>query len=152
MQMKSTILNLFLLGMFVLPSHSRMTLKMSQSDETSIHRGDQFQRASKTLPKPTLTLVRPFQLGQAVKRKFSPSPIKCYVGALSGIALADLLFWIVWKFDSESLSLISDRFICLQPWCEGKNIRKFLSRLFLYSLGHGNVFHFIGKERVCFPN
>lgn len=68
------------------------------------------------------------------------------------VALWDLFFWMIFKFNMNATAMISDRFFSLQPWSGRRGILKFLVRMLSYSLGHGNLFHFLGKKRWDITN
>lgn len=74
------------------------------------------------------------------------SPLSYYVGSCAVIALWDFLFWMRSKFNKNATAMISDRFFSLQPWSGKKDIFIFLMRTLFYSLGHGNLFHFLGTN------
>lgn len=70
-----------------------------------------------------------------------------YTGICTLVALWDVFFWMISKFNMNATAMISDRFFSLQPWSGRKGIPKFLLRLLFYSVGHGNLYHFLGKNR-----
>ena len=78
------------------------------------------------------------------------SLLSYYTGFCAVIALADFLLWSVSKFNARDTAILSDRLFSLQSWSGKENILEFIARMILYSLGHGNLFHFLGKESPTF--
>jgi hypothetical protein len=74
------------------------------------------------------------------------SPLSYYTGSCAVIALWDFLFWMISKFNMSATAMVSDRFFSLQPWSGRKDILNFFIRTVFYSLGHGNLFHFLGTN------
>lgn len=97
----------------------------------------------------TLRVSHPSRLH--IKRGLMASPTKCYAATLFAVAVVDLFSWLICKLDSQSTSLVSDRYFCLLLWSQKKTTRQFAGRMVLYSLGHGNVFHFLGKTSSFNP-
>jgi hypothetical protein len=78
------------------------------------------------------------------------SLLSYYTGICTVVALGDFLFWMIFKFDMDATAIISDRFFSLQPWSGRKGTLKVFIRILFYSLGHGNMFHFLGKNDKTF--
>ena len=74
------------------------------------------------------------------------SLLSYYTGICTVVALWDFLFWMILKFNMKATAIISDRFFSLQPWSGRKGILKFFIGMIFYSLGHGNLFHYLGKN------
>lgn len=66
----------------------------------------------------------------------------------SAVAFGDLLFWILHRFDLDATALLSDKYFSLRSWQKRQNLFDFLIRIFLYPVGHGNLFHFLGELRL----
>lgn len=73
---------------------------------------------------------------------------KYYKIICSAVAFGDLLFWILHRFDLDATALLSDEYFSLRSWQKRQNLFDFLIRIFLYPVGHGNLFHFLGELRL----
>lgn len=72
--------------------------------------------------------------------------VSCYMSVCTMVAFADFTMWAVSKFDPTCTARASDRYFSLRVWSGGSGSLQLLCRLVSYSLGHGNIFHFLGKQ------